>query len=108
MGCYAIGHLRRVEMAAEIVSYLKGIGATLAPFGGRFIVHGGQKHLLDGAFTDDSIVIAFPDLERARSSYALSAYQQILPLRTNNADGTVFLIEGVGDDHRGTDILSGR
>ena len=105
MTCYAIGHLRNVEMGAEIMSYLEGIDATLAPFDGRFIVHGGQKHMLEGTFADDVIVIAFPDLARARSWYASPAYQAILPLRTKNADGAVFLIDGVDVDHRATDIL---
>lgn len=106
MTCYAIGHLRHVEMGTAIVSYLESIDATLAPFDGRFIVHGGQKHMLEGAFMGDLIVIAFPDLARARSWYASSDYQEILLLRTKNADGAVFLIEGVHEDHHATDILS--
>ena len=108
MTCYAIGHLRNVKRGTEIVSYLKGIDATLAPFNGRFVIHGGQKHMLEGSFTDDVIVIAFPDLERARSWYASPAYRDLLELRTRNADGTVFLIDGVDDAHRATDILSPR
>ncbi len=106
MTCYAIGHLRNIEMGAEIVSYLKGIDASLAPFDGRFIIHGGQKHMLEGAFADEVVIIAFPNLARARSWYASSAYQDILPLRTKNAEGAVFLIEGVDEDHAATDILS--
>jgi uncharacterized protein (DUF1330 family) len=108
MTCYAIGHLRNVKMGTEIVSYLEGIDATLAPFNGRFVIHVGQKHMLEGSFTDDVIVIAFPDLERARSWYASPAYRDLLGLRTRNADGTVFLIDGVDDAHRATDILSPR
>ncbi|WP_137131936.1 DUF1330 domain-containing protein [Rhizobium sp. FY34] len=106
MTCYAIGHLQHVEMGAAIVSYLESIDATLAPFDGRFIVHGGQKHMLEGTFKGDLIVIAFPNLALAQSWYASSAYQYILPLRTKNADGAVFLIEGVDEDHHATDILS--
>lgn len=106
MTSYAIGHLLHVEMGSAIVSYLESIDATLAPFDGRFIIHGGQKHMLEGAFTGDLIVIAFPDVARAQSWYASSAYQDILPLRTKNADGAVFLIEGVDEDHHATDILS--
>jgi uncharacterized protein (DUF1330 family) len=106
MTCYAIGHLRNVEMGAAIVSYLERIDATLTPFDGRFIVHGGPKHMLEGAFKGDLIVIAFPDLARAQSWYASPTYQDILPLRTKNADGAVFLIEGVNEDHRATDILT--
>ncbi|MCB8836476.1 DUF1330 domain-containing protein [Aurantimonas sp. VKM B-3413] len=106
MTCYAVGHLRNVEMGKEIVAYLEAIDSTLAPFEGQFIIHGGQKHMLEGAFAGDLIVIAFPDLARARAWYASSAYQDIQPLRTKNAEGDVFLIEGVDSDHRATDILS--
>lgn len=31
MTCYAIGHLREIEMGPDIVAYLEGIDATLAP-----------------------------------------------------------------------------
>jgi uncharacterized protein (DUF1330 family) len=106
MTSYAIGHLRNVEMGPGIVSYLENIDATLAQFDGRFIIHGGKKYMLEDAFLGDLIVIAFPDLARAQSWYASSAYQDILPLRTKNADGAVFLIEGVDEDHHATDILS--
>ncbi|MCO6383778.1 DUF1330 domain-containing protein [Oceanicola sp. 502str15] len=106
MTCYAIGHLRNVEMGAEIFAYLEAIDCTLAPFEGRFIIHGGQKHVLEGEFAADLIVIAFPDLARAQAWYASSAYRNIKPLRTRNAVGDVFLIEGVDTDHKATDVLS--
>ncbi|QPM92171.1 DUF1330 domain-containing protein [Pseudooceanicola algae] len=106
MTCYAIGHLRTVEMGPEIVAYLKGIDATLAPFDGRFIIHGGGKHHFEGTFAGDLIIIEFPDLRQAQGWYASPAYRAILPLRTENAEGEVFLIEGVGTDHKATDILS--
>ncbi len=106
MTCYVVGHLRNVEMGAEIVAYLEAIDATLASFGGRFIIHGGPKHMLEGTFDSDLIVIAFPDLALARQWYASPTYQEIQPLRSRNAKGDVFLIEGVDADHRATDILS--
>jgi uncharacterized protein (DUF1330 family) len=106
MTCYAIGHLRNVEMGAEIVAYLEAIDATLAPFEGHFIIHGGQKHMLEGTFVGDLIVIAFPGLAQAQAWYASSAYQDIQALRARNAEGEVFLIDGVNADHKATDILS--
>lgn len=105
MTCYAIGHLRTVQMGPEIIAYLDAIDATLAPFDGRFLIHGGQNHLLEGSFTGDLIVIAFPDVARARDWYGSPGYQKILPLRSENAEGDVFLIEGVAADHRAPDIL---
>jgi len=102
---YAIGHLREVEMGPEIVAYLEGIDATLAPFGGRFIIHGGRKHQLEGAFQGDLIVIAFPDRKSAEAWYASPAYQEILPHRLAGAKGEIFMIEGVDGGHKATDVL---
>ncbi|WBU60981.1 DUF1330 domain-containing protein [Paracoccus albus] len=106
MTCYAIGRLRNVEMGAEIVAYLEAIDATLAPFEGHFIIHGGKKHMLEGTFVGDLIVIVFPDNAKAQAWYTSSAYQHIKALRTKNAEGEVFLIDGVDADHRAADILS--
>ena len=90
----------------QILAYLQGIDATLAPCGGRFIIHGGKQQLLEGRSPGDVIVIAFPDLSAARAWYASAAYQAILPLRLGHAEGDVFLIEGVEVGHRATDVLS--
>jgi uncharacterized protein (DUF1330 family) len=105
MTSYAIGHLRNVQMGPDIVAYLETIDATLAPFQGRFIIHGGKKEQLEGSFPEDVIVIAFPDLQAARAWYGSPAYQAILAKRTGNSQGDVFLIDGVDEDHRATDIL---
>jgi uncharacterized protein (DUF1330 family) len=106
MPAYAIGHLRNVAVGPAIVEYLERIDATLAPYGGRFIIHGARPEVLEGDWRGDLIVIAFPDLERARAWYRSPAYQAIVPLRADNADGEIILLDGVDDDHRATDILA--
>jgi uncharacterized protein (DUF1330 family) len=105
VSAYAVGHLHDVSMGPAIVAYLEGIDATLAPFGGRFLIHGGKPDVREGAWSGDLIVIAFPDLDRARAWYASPAYRAILPLRTAHSRGAVFIVDGVSDDHRATDIL---
>lgn len=105
MPAYAIGHLHDVAMGPAIVAYLERIDATLKPFGGRFLIHGGAVEKLEGSWSGDLIVIAFPDLGRARAWYASPAYRAILELRTENARGDVIIVDGVSDDHRATDIL---
>jgi uncharacterized protein (DUF1330 family) len=105
MSAYAVGLLRNVRVNEGIVAYLHGIDATLEPFGGRFIIHGGPREILEGTASDDLIVIAFPTIEAARSWYASPAYQALVPLRTQGAEGEVFLIQGVDGAHRATDIL---
>lgn len=107
MTAYAIGHLRHVTLNQGIADYLYGIDATLEPFGGHFIIHGGPKDLLEGQFVDDLIVISFPDLDAARRWYNSTAYQALVPLRKKGSEGDVFLIDGVDPDHKATDILKG-
>jgi uncharacterized protein (DUF1330 family) len=106
MTCYAIGHLRDVRVGGEIVAYLEQIDATLAPFGGRFLIHGARPTHLEGEFPGDLVVIAFDDRQSAEGWYRSSAYARILPLRAENAVCEVFLIDGVDADHRATDILA--
>lgn len=108
MTAYAVAHLRRVALGPPIAEYLERIDATLAPFGGRFLVHGGDRTVLEGSWPGDLVVIAFPDRARACAWYGSEAYQRILPLRTRNAEGDVILVPGVGEDHRATDVLGRR
>lgn len=105
MNAYAIGHLEQISRGTDIIQYLQTIDATLAPFGGRFIIHGDPVDLMEGALEGDIIVIEFPDMAQARQWYASPAYRAILPLRTGNSKGTVFLVRGVSADHKAVDVL---
>ncbi|MBM2292890.1 DUF1330 domain-containing protein [Sulfitobacter pseudonitzschiae] len=105
MTCYAVGHLRNIAMGPDIVAYLERIDATLAPFRGQFIIHGGEKHMLEGQFRGDLIVIAFPDHEHAEGWYASRDYKALLSLRTDHSEGEVFLIQGVDASHKALDVL---
>jgi uncharacterized protein (DUF1330 family) len=106
MPAYAVAHLRKVALGPAIIAYLEQIDATLAPFGGRCLVHGGETTLLEGSWAGDLIVIAFPDRAAALGWYQSAAYQRILALRTDHAEGNVIIVDGVPPDHRATDILA--
>jgi uncharacterized protein (DUF1330 family) len=106
MSAYAVAHMRHVTMGPAIVEYLQRIDATLAPFGGRFIVHGGAVEVLEGSWPGHLIVIEFPDRGRANAWYNSQAYQQIVALRTDNSQSDVVVVDGVGSGHRATDVLS--
>ncbi|MDR5837883.1 DUF1330 domain-containing protein [Caballeronia sp. LZ034LL] len=105
MSAYAVAHLHEVVMNDDIIQYLDGIDATLAPFEGRFIVHGAPPEVREGQWRGDLIIIEFPSLAKARAWYGSDAYRVILPLRTNNSRGAVILIDGVEAGHRAGDIL---
>lgn len=104
---YAVAQLKSVQMGPQIVEYLQRIDATLTPFGGRFIVHGGNVTVLEGDWKGDIIVIAFPDRASLVGWYGSPAYQNILRLRTEFSDGVVIIAEGVSEDHKAIDVLAG-
>jgi uncharacterized protein (DUF1330 family) len=106
MSSYAVAHMHTVTIGPEIVEYLERIDATLAPFGGRFLVHGGKVEVVEGTWSGNLIVIEFPDRARARGWYESAAYQKILSLRTDNSESDTFLVDGVSEGHRATDVLA--
>ncbi|MGX5845853.1 DUF1330 domain-containing protein [Mesorhizobium sp. PL10] len=105
MTAYAVAHMRQVTMGPQIVEYLQKIDATLAPFGGRYLVHGGELDVIENDWSGHLIIIEFPDKEHARGWYDSSAYREILALRTDNSDADVVIADGVRLPHKATDVL---
>lgn len=105
MTTYAVAHMKTVRTGPAVVEYLQRIDATLAPFEGRFLVHGDEPDVLEGDFPGHLIVIGFPTRAQAEGWYASSAYREILPLRLENSTGPAILVDGVGPDHLATDVL---
>ena len=85
------------------MDHLQRIDATLAPFGGRFIVHGGEVEVMEGS-ARYLIVIEFPDGGQARAWYNSGAYQEIVALRTDNSESDVIMADGVDIGHKATDV----
>jgi uncharacterized protein (DUF1330 family) len=108
MATYAVGIVKDVEPVPQILEYLERIDATLAPYGGHFILHGGNNQMFEGTSPGTVVVIEFPDHERAEAWYGSPAYQAIIPLRAEHSDSTVFLLDGVDRDHRATDVIAQR
>ena len=103
---YALAYLRDVDFGAEIVEYLQRIDATLAPYGGRFIVHGGKITPAEGEWTGDLVIIEFQTRTDAETWYESAEYQEILPLRTEHSNSMACLVEGVPANYQATDKLS--
>ena len=105
MTAYAVAVIRETRFGPEIKEYLQRIDATLAPFSGKYRVHGGPYQPLEGAWSSDLVVIEFPSIEQAQGWYESEAYAAIRPLRAGHTEGDVFLVQGVRDGHRGADLL---
>jgi uncharacterized protein (DUF1330 family) len=73
--------------------------STAGEFGGRFIVRGGERELLEcGDWQPNRVaVMEFPDAESARAWYGSEDYQRKARIRHASARSTLLLIEGVTD-----------
>ncbi len=103
---YAIAYLRDIDFGEAIVDYIQRIDETLAPYGGRFLVHGGELTGVEGAWDGDIVIIEFPDRAAARDWYASPGYQAILPLRTEHSASIACMVEGVPAGYRAVDKLA--
>ena len=107
MPAYAVAVIRETRFNEEVAEYLQRIDETLAPFSGKYIVHGGPYQPLEGAWTGDLAVIEFPSMEQAQDWYSSDAYSAIRKFRTANTEGDVLLVQGVRAGHKGADLLGG-
>ena len=91
---YFIGQFEIHDPASYDV-YRSQTAATVAPYGGRFIVRGGRLHNFEGEPPlPRVVVIEFPSFDQAKAWYESEAYRQLIPIRQKAAKGRSFLVEG--------------
>ena len=70
-------------------------GASVAQYGGRFVVRGGKAELIEGSPAPARVVvIEFADIEAAKRWYDSPEYQEALKIRLANSTGRVLLVDG--------------
>lgn len=101
MTAYAVAHLTEPPevLPEEALVYMERVQATLDPFGGRFLVHGGPVEIREGTWPGALVLIEFPDLASARAWYESDTYSTLKPLRTRNVPGHAILVDGVPADY---------
>jgi uncharacterized protein (DUF1330 family) len=71
--------------------------ATIAQYGGRYVVRGGAIEPVEGDWAPKHIVIVeFPTMERARTWYQSSEYGEALQVRQKALNRRLIFVEGVG------------
>jgi uncharacterized protein (DUF1330 family) len=96
MSAYIIADIQ-VSDPVAYDDYRPLAAASIARFGGRFIVRGGKVDLLEGEPQPERIVvIEFPDVDTARRWYQSEEYQTALKIRQAASRGRVLLVEGAG------------
>jgi uncharacterized protein (DUF1330 family) len=76
--------------------YKKHTPGSIAPFGGRFIVRGGETHTLEGDWKPTRIVVLeFPTVEKAKEWWDSDAYRHARDIRHRAARTKMIVVQGV-------------
>jgi len=76
--------------------YKKMVPPTLAKYGGRFAVRGGQVHSMEGGWAPKRFVLVeFPTIEQAQAWWASPEYAEAKALRQATAESQLIIVEGV-------------
>ena len=95
MSAYLIADVT-VTDPATMEEYRKLLPATLAPYGGRFIVRGGAHQTVEGDWKPNRLVILeFPTLEQAKRWYDSEQYREPKAMRLRAARTNLVMVEGV-------------
>ena len=76
--------------------YRKLAGPAVARYGGKFLVRGGERTVLEGKFDANRLVVVeFPSSEDAKTFYNSREYQAAREKRIGACDFNMVLAEGV-------------
>lgn len=79
-----------------IKPYSAQVESTFTPYGGRYVIRGGNATQLEGEASRGRLVmIAFDSRERAQAWYDSPAYNQLKPIRHSAGNSRVQIVEGL-------------
>jgi uncharacterized protein (DUF1330 family) len=94
MAAYVVAEVE-VTDPATYEDYRKLVPATVAQYGGKFLVRGGKTETKEGGWEPKRLVVLeFPSMDQARQWYGSPEYAPALALRLKAARSKVLLVEG--------------
>ena len=76
--------------------YKKMVPASLAAYGGKFVVRGGACETLEGSWAPGRLVVLqFPSVAKAKQWWASDEYRDAKALRQRTAKTEMIVVEGV-------------
>ena len=95
MSAYVIAEID-VHNPELFEEYRKLVPATIAKYGGKYLVRGGATDSKEGGWRPARLVVLeFPSMEQAKKWYHSPEYAPALAIRLKAANGKMILAEGV-------------
>jgi uncharacterized protein (DUF1330 family) len=85
-----------VKNAEGYAEYSKHVPATIAKYGGRYLVRGGKMEVREGQWSGPrTVILEFPSLARALEWYDSPEYKPLRPIRQANSSAQIAFFEGL-------------
>ena len=95
MPAYVIAQIEITD-PTTFEDYRRQVPATLAPYGGRFVVRGGAHETLEGTWQPKRmVVLEFPDRASAKAWWSSQEYAPAKAQRQRSANTDLIVIDGV-------------
>jgi uncharacterized protein (DUF1330 family) len=95
MPAYVIVDLTVTDLPT-MEEYRKRVPATLAAYGGRFLVRGGAHQTVEGDWKPNRLVILeFPTMDQAKRWYDSEEYREPKAMRLRAGRGNMVMVDGV-------------
>jgi uncharacterized protein (DUF1330 family) len=95
MAAYVIVDLTVTDLPV-MEEYRKRVPATLAAYGGRFLVRGGAHETVEGDWKPNRLVVLeFPSLEQAKRWYHSEEYREPLAMRLRAGRANLVMVDGI-------------
>ena len=99
MPAYVISEVEARD-AAGFEAYRSIAAKTIAQYGGRYLVRGGEAEAAEGGPPPKTIIVVeFPSMQRLREWYASPEYAQALTVRENALERRLIFVEGLPVQH---------
>ena len=95
MPAYIVAEIE-IEDPVRYEQYRKIAPASIAAYGGRYVVRGGRTEVLEGPWSPPRLVILeFPSLERAQEWWNSPEYAPAKALRQSCSQAKLIVVEGL-------------
>ena len=96
MAAYLIGDVEVLDATGYEV-YRQKVPATVAAYGGRYLVRGGAIERLEGAWAPSRcVVLEFPSMTQLKTWWNSPEYVPLRALRERSTRSNIIVTEGVG------------
>ena len=95
MAAYLIADIDVLDPAG-FSEYQQQVPATIAQYGGRYLVRGGSPETLEGAWSPKRcVVLEFPNMAQLKTWYASPEYAPLIAIRERTTRSKLVATEGI-------------